>query len=98
MSEPANPEWRLVNSRPQLARALCNFRKARGLAQLDLADLTGLQRSTISNIERCEQSLNVESLWKIADALGVDIALRPRERVDAIARCFICAQRDLRPL
>ncbi|MFD2843436.1 helix-turn-helix domain-containing protein [Paracoccus cavernae] len=50
------------------------IRSERGLTQGDLADMSGLKQSTISKIERGYDGVTLRSLYKIADALEVDLS------------------------
>ncbi len=47
------------------------LREARNLTQFDLATRTGLSMQHLSNIERNHTKLSLESVVKIANALGV---------------------------
>lgn len=49
------------------------IRKEKGLSILDLKNLTGLSKSTISDLENDKSSPTIETLQKIAKALNVDI-------------------------
>lgn len=60
-----------------LARRLVTLRKARGISQEKLAELAGLHRNQISNIERNVSSNNrfsdphLSTLYRLAEALEV---------------------------
>lgn len=43
--------------------------------QDQLAELVGLSRASISNIENGRQPITVQTLWKIAQALGVPLRI-----------------------
>lgn len=45
----------------------------RGISQEGLADIAGLARSTMGIVERGEQSPSLQTISKIANALGIDI-------------------------
>ncbi len=52
---------------------LQELREARGWTQAGLARLAGVQRTTVNRLERRElKSLDVATLEKLANALGVD--------------------------
>lgn len=53
---------------------LGEFRKAAGLSQEELAAQTGLPSEHIEEIERGERNLSLETVHKIATALGIDVA------------------------
>jgi XRE family transcriptional regulator, regulator of sulfur utilization len=48
-------------------------RKARGLRQSDLAELSGVTQADISRIERGQVAPTTQTLLKLTDALGVEI-------------------------
>lgn len=60
--------------RKRLAANLQRLRKERGLTQQELADLASLEQKQISRIERGEISPVVDTVARIARALGVDLA------------------------
>ena len=49
------------------------LREQRGLTQEKLADLAGLHRAYIGQIERGEKNIGLRNLEKIAKALDIDI-------------------------
>lgn len=48
-------------------------RVKRGISQEELADLSGIARSTMGVVERGEQSPSLQTIAKIATALKIDI-------------------------
>jgi len=52
---------------------IANIRKQKGLTQMELAELVGVNRFHISKIERGKRSPSVKLLVKIANVLGVPI-------------------------
>lgn len=48
-------------------------RVKRGISQEELADLSGIARSTMGIVERGEQSPSLQTIAKIATALKIDI-------------------------
>lgn len=59
----------------ELGLTISYYRRLKGLAQTQLADLVGLSRTHISNIEapKVRTSLSLDSLFDIADALDVQV-------------------------
>ncbi len=47
------------------------LRKKRGLTQEVLSGLAAISRSHLAEIERGRTNANVETLWKISEALGM---------------------------
>ena len=59
----------------ELGLTIPYYRRLKGLTQTQLADLVGLSRTHISNIEapKVRTSLSLDSLFDIADALDVQV-------------------------
>lgn len=55
----------------QLAAALKNARKAKGLVQMELAGKIGTTKSAISRLEHGKGDLRLSTLRKLAAALGL---------------------------
>lgn len=51
---------------------LRKYRTALGVSQERFAELSGLHRTYISDIERFKRSIALDNVQKIADALGVE--------------------------
>ena len=54
--------------------ALRNERTSRGLSQEGLAHLAGLDRTYVSGVERGVRNPTVESMWRLAEALGCPLS------------------------
>ena len=52
-----------------------HYRKQANLSQEKLAELSGLHRTYISALERERRNISIDSIQKIADALGIDAYL-----------------------
>ena len=63
--------------------SLIGARQRRGLSQADLADKVGCTRTTINRIECGKTSPSLKLLLRIADQLGIGVALltKPKDRV-----------------
>lgn len=60
--------------RLRFAQNVRALRKARGLTQEVLAELSGLHFTYIGGIERGERNLGIDNIGRIADAFGLDAA------------------------
>jgi transcriptional regulator with XRE-family HTH domain len=60
-----------VAAKDQFARNLVKARQRRGLSQDDLAELAGMHRTAISLLERRGRDPRLETIVKLARALGV---------------------------
>ncbi len=49
-----------------------HYRELKGISQEKLAELSGLHRTYISDIERFQRSISLSNVQKIADALEID--------------------------
>lgn len=63
----------------QVAGALQFMRSTAGLSQRKLATMTGFSQAQIGGWELQDRCPNVSSLLRLANALGYDLALVPRE-------------------
>jgi len=59
-----------------LGRHIKALRKMSGMTQLELAQASGLERTSITNIERGNQALTSKTLHDIADALGYEVQIK----------------------
>jgi HTH-type transcriptional regulator/antitoxin HipB len=69
------PLW--LQTPAQLANHLRSFRKARGLTQAALGQLTGLDQSRIAKIERDPTLVSVGQLLRLLAVLRVRVLLDP---------------------
>ncbi len=59
-----------------LGKVIKALRKSRGLTQSELAQKSGMERTSICNIELGKQTLNVQTINAIADVLGYRVEVR----------------------
>jgi len=55
------------------AKRTRQIREGKGLSQEGLVDIVELHRTYVSSVERGERNITVNSLERLADALGVDV-------------------------
>ncbi|MBY6067663.1 helix-turn-helix domain-containing protein [Leisingera aquaemixtae] len=55
-----------------VARNMRLFRAERGWSQERLAAEAGLNRTYLSAVERSEQNISIDNLFKVAEGLGVE--------------------------
>lgn len=59
--------------RDKFGKQVRNLRRERGWSQEDLADNSSVHRTYIGAIERGEQNVSIDSIIKLAKALGVSL-------------------------
>jgi transcriptional regulator with XRE-family HTH domain len=66
----------------KIAEQVTEQRRARGLSQQELADLTGTTQSAIARLESGGRPPRIDTLLRIANALDceLDVRLRPRTK------------------
>lgn len=64
-----------MNAAQYLANTLKNIRQTRGLSLTQTAELTGVSKAMLGQIERNESSPTVATLWKIATGFNVPFSL-----------------------
>jgi HTH-type transcriptional regulator/antitoxin HipB len=70
----------IVSDAKQLGLALATRRSELGLTQSDVADVIGVNRRVVGELERGKGSVRLEIALEIARALGLDLDLQVRER------------------
>jgi transcriptional regulator with XRE-family HTH domain len=64
----------------QVAKQVAEQRKAHGLSQQELAELTGTTQSAIARLESGGRPPRIDTLLRIAEALDSDLAVELRRR------------------
>ena len=63
-------------------KVIRKLRREKGITQEALSGLSGIARSYLAMIETGAKTANVETLWKIAEALGMPLS-RLIEKIEA---------------
>lgn len=66
-----------VNDKARIGKRIAELRKERGVSQAKLGQLTGISSSNIGKIELAQYNPGLETLCKIADALGFMVDFVP---------------------
>lgn len=64
---------------------IAEIRKQRGLSQVDLAEIVGVEQPHISRLERGSEAVTLRLLLQVAEALRVDLAELFDDRTQAEA-------------
>ena len=67
----------------ELIETIIARRNELALSQRKLARLVGMQQPAIARLERGDSNITVETLFKVADALNLDIECKPKRLVKA---------------
>ena len=64
-----------MNGFDDIAQAVLAHRKEAGLTQKQLADLAGVGKTVVFDIEKAKASVRFDTLMKVLDALSIEIHL-----------------------
>ena len=73
MSRPTPPDDRVVARRRQVGEQIRRVREDRDLTQHDVCGLSGIDVATYSRIEQGHSSPKLDTLIRIADAIGAPL-------------------------
>jgi len=80
-----NPEFRrkyeALEPKYSLIRALIRRRNELHLSQSQLANIIGMQQPAISRLENGRNNANIGTLFKVVDALKLDVEFKPRSLI-----------------
>jgi ribosome-binding protein aMBF1 (putative translation factor) len=76
-----NPEFRAAykaeDKRIELALQIIKLRERRGMTQANLTKAIGTRQANVSRVERFDSNLALDTLEKVARALGVKLKINP---------------------
>jgi HTH-type transcriptional regulator / antitoxin HipB len=64
----------------ELAATLRDLRKKHGISQGELAQISGVSLPSISRFERGKDTIRLDVLMKILDALGYSLEIKAKEK------------------
>ncbi|GGS81526.1 MULTISPECIES: helix-turn-helix domain-containing protein [Streptomyces] len=74
MPRPTPPDDRVIARRRQVGEQIRRVREHHNLSQRDVCGRSGIDVATYSRIEQGHSSPLLDTLIRIADAIGVDVA------------------------
>lgn len=74
MPRPTPPDERVLARRRQVGEQIRRVREGRNLTQTDVCGRSGVDLATYSRIEQGHSSPLLDTLIRISDAIGVDLA------------------------
>jgi DNA-binding XRE family transcriptional regulator len=72
-------EYEALKPKYDMVRALIKRRNKLGISQAELARIIGTQQPAISRLENGDNNATLNTLFKVADALDLDIFLKARK-------------------
>lgn len=78
MAENTYPSPAVVRSSEQLGLAVAEARKGRGYSQQQFADLAGVGRRFVSDLENGKSTAEIGKVLQVLTALGIDMQLKVR--------------------
>ena len=63
-----------------LAKEIKRIRKAHGLSQTELAEVSGVSLPSITRLEAGKSTLRLDVLTKVAESLGYELPLQQKKR------------------
>ncbi len=79
-------EYEALEPKYMLIRTFIRRRNELRLSQVQLANMIGMQQPTISRLENGGRNTTISTLFKVADALALDVELKPRPRASPKAK------------
>lgn len=70
---------RLVRSARDMGEEIARARRAQGLLQADLAEISHVERSRLAKIEAGKSTKLIDQLRLLTDLLGLEIVIRERD-------------------
>jgi len=79
---PSSRSW-VVNYAEDFGKTVAGVRRARGLTQGQLAELTGIDRTYLAKLESASDTLELQRLVLALRRMGAEVTVTLRERPDA---------------
>jgi predicted transcriptional regulator len=70
--------YNALNPKYEIIETIIARRNEKSMSQRDLARLVGMKQPAICRLERGDKNITVHTLFKVADALDLEIACKPK--------------------
>ncbi len=70
----SSPHW-------EIGSTICNLRKQHGISQTELSEISGVSLPSISRVERGKETIRLDVLVKILNALGYELSIKAKEKI-----------------
>ena len=75
--------YNALSPKYEIIETIIARRNEKSMSQRDLARLVGMKQPAICRLERGDKNITVQTLFKVADALDLEIACKPKTLVKA---------------
>jgi predicted transcriptional regulator len=75
--------YNALSPKYEIIETIIARRNEKSMSQRDLARLVGMKQPAICRLERGDKNITVQTLFKVADALDLEIACKPKTFVKA---------------
>jgi len=79
MSPESQKEIEIIRKRAEMVVALIKIRESKGWTQAELARIAGMKQSAIARFESDTTAPRIDTIIRVAMALGVDLTLMPSD-------------------
>lgn len=79
MSPESQKEIEIIRKRAEMVVTLIKLRESKGWTQAELARITGMKQSAIARFESDTTAPRIDTIIRVAMALGVDLTLMPSD-------------------
>jgi DNA-binding XRE family transcriptional regulator len=81
--EKTRNAYEALNPKYEIIQTIIARRNELSLSQRDLAKMIGMQQPAICRLERGDNNITIGTLFRVAQALNLDIAFKPKELIKA---------------
>jgi DNA-binding XRE family transcriptional regulator len=79
--EKTRTAYEALNPKYEIIQTIIARRNELSLSQRDLARMVGMQQPAICRLERGDNNITIGTLFRVAQALNLDIEFKPKEPI-----------------